>query len=130
MTVASLALADAGIDCLDLLPACTVVIPRPLPAAGAAAGDGAATPLFLDPTEAEERGAGAATTLALMPSSGLLAFTEHVGEAPPGTLAAALGLAADACAGLAARMRDALVDAHARRVAKGGAKAPGGKRAA
>jgi hypothetical protein len=67
LTVASLALADAGVDCLDLLPAVTVVTHVP------ASPPGAAPVLLLDPCEAEERGAGAATTVALMPSSGLLA---------------------------------------------------------
>jgi hypothetical protein len=48
------------------MPAVTVVTYAP--------PGGSAPVLLLDPTDTEERGAGAATTVALMPSSGLLAY--------------------------------------------------------
>ena len=47
-------------------------------------------------------------------------YTEHVGEAAPGVVGGALGLAVDACVGLADKMRETLVHAHKRRAAKAG----------
>jgi hypothetical protein len=141
---ASLALADAGIEMLDLCAAANVAGVRP--AAGAALGEDGAAParLLVDPTaaelglEAEEASAGAgagagagavgagagagagallfSTSLSMLCSRGVLTHTQHEGEAVDGDLLAALRLGMEACAATARAMREALLRAHARKL--------------
>jgi ribonuclease PH len=72
--------------------------------------------LLLDPTAAEESTAAAVTTMALMPSAGLVAYTEHSGVAAPSVVGDAMTLALEGCACLAAVMRAALAEAFTKRV--------------
>jgi exosome complex component MTR3 len=108
LLAAALALADAGIDLLDIPSACSV--------AGTQAGPGGAWTLLVDPTAAETASAAFVTTVAYLPALQTIASAQHAGNAPGETTIAALRLAMEAAVAKGAAMRAALQAAATARI--------------
>lgn len=94
----SLALADAGVPCRDLVAAAGVA--RVSGAAGCA--------LVLDPTAVEGAGAATGALVALMPTADRVTQALFSGGWGPDEVEGGTGLAAAGAAGLADAMRTAL----------------------
>mmetsp|Transcript_27910 Transcript_27910/g.61247 ORF Transcript_27910/g.61247 Transcript_27910/m.61247 type:complete len:235 (+) Transcript_27910:128-832(+) len=92
---ASVALADAGIEVWDLVPACQVVK--------------STGRLLLDPTRAEEVGQEGGVLLALMPSHNQVTQLVLTGTWSPSESQEALALCMGGCMQLRAAMREALL---------------------
>ena len=95
---ASLALADAGVELLDLVPACAVALV------------GGST-LLLDPSADEAHAAGGTLTLAMMPGPNEVTQLALGGEWAPAAAREATELAMGGCAQLRAAMRATLLAA-------------------
>jgi exosome complex component MTR3 len=99
ITAASLALADAGVELFDLVPACAV----------AKSGHR----IVVDPTGAEERFGQAQLTAALMPARDEVTHVVQTGELTHDEAAEALQLAFDGCHLVHEMMRACLLQAGA-----------------
>ena len=129
LVAAALAVADAGIEMVDL-PAAMCVAGHAVRAHGGSGGGGgggggggrggggggAAAALGVDPDAREAAAADFALSLALMPRAELLTHVAHAGEAPPEDLLAALRLAMDGCVGVYDAMRETLLTAARRQL--------------
>ncbi len=107
LLASALALADAGIDLLDVPTACSV--------AGVLAAPGGVWNLLVDPTAAQTEAAAFVTTVAYLPTLQTIARAQHVGTAPAEATMAALRLAMEAAVAKGAEMRAALQGAAALR---------------
>ncbi len=133
VVAASLSLAAAGVDMVDVVAGAAVAAVAPPGAGAGGVGAGGALPparLLIDPTASEAAGARATTTVCLMPRAGTLTLAAHAGEAAPDDALAALRLAMDGCATLFAQMRAVLVEEGGKRAKAAAAAAAARKRAA
>jgi len=111
ITCASVALADAGIEMYDLVPACTA-------SASAPKGEGGAAVVVIDPLEQEERwigppgggGEGGRVVLAKLPSLNLISHLLMDGELSQQTVEESIDFCNDGCDKLYSIMRDVLVE--------------------
>mmetsp|Transcript_16319 Transcript_16319/g.24055 ORF Transcript_16319/g.24055 Transcript_16319/m.24055 type:complete len:285 (-) Transcript_16319:132-986(-) len=99
---ASLALADAGVECCDLVSACSVcVVPSP-------ANNGDKLVCLVDPTEDEiELGQGY-VTVALMPNRKEVTYWDQAGRLQSGITAEAIGICREGCHTMYKLMRQCL----------------------
>jgi exosome complex component RRP41 len=94
LTAASVALADAGIPMMDLVPAC---------AAGKADGV-----VILDPSKVEDNSGQADLPIAIVPKTGEIVLLQMDGHMTVAELEAAVGMAVPACMRIHELQRDAL----------------------
>ncbi|CAM9652108.1 unnamed protein product [Chrysoparadoxa australica] len=99
VTCASLALADAGIELVDLVTACSVSVQK----------QSQNTCLLLDPTLAEEQSESGNIMVAVMPSSQEVMQWRQTGRMGGKDTVTALELCLDGCASVHAMMRAALL---------------------
>lgn len=114
VAAAALALADAGIDAIDIPAAAVVgfhVPPPPL-----------APRLILDPSATELAACSGSTVVSMLPRIGRLTHVAHTGRVPPATFTAAMQRGMEGCVAVVAALRVAAIDA-ARRRARAAAKA-------
>jgi ribonuclease PH len=126
VAAAALALADAGIDLLDI-PVAVAVGHCVLPGAAAGGGvPGEPRRLIVDPSAAELAACSATTSVSMLPRLGRLTQAVHTGRVPADEFAAAMQRAMEACAALAPAVRAAAVDAARKRMRAAAApKGPG-----
>lgn len=105
-----LALADAGVEMLDVVCACSVAVMAKFSEEEEAKGVKGPDLLCLaDPTEAEIKNASGTVTLALMPNWGEVTFWDQVGRLEASAASEALELCRDGCMTLHRFMRECLV---------------------
>ena len=109
IAAASLALADAGAELIDLAPASTVALLHSADCAEASPPLSEGERIVQDPTEEEERRAAATLLLARLPSRDAIGAMQMRGAIDPEALGDAVGLAGDGCARLHAKMRECLL---------------------
>jgi ribonuclease PH len=107
VAAAALALADAGIDVLDLPVAITV-------GHYTGSSDGARR-LIVDPSAAELAECTGSTTVSMLPRLGRITHAIHTGRVPADVFAAAMQRAMEACMAVAPAVRAAAVDAARKR---------------
>lgn len=125
VAAAALALADAGIDAIDIPAACVVGLHTPPPPL--------APRLVLDPSAAELAACAGSTVVSMLPRIGRLTHVAHTGRVPPETFTAAMQRGMEGCVAVVASLRTAAIDAarrRARAAAKAAAAAGGQARAA
>jgi ribonuclease PH len=105
---AALALADAGIDLLDL----PVAIAVGHHCASDCDGD---RRLIVDPSAVELAACSGVTVISMLPRLGRLTHAAHTGRVPADFFASAMHRAMEACAAAAPAIRSALVDAARKR---------------
>jgi len=96
ITCAGLALAHAGIQLFDLVPACTISICSP------------SLELYLDPTRAEEKNQKGQLQLALMSGTQSANLMKQCGELSPEQTLAAVKMATQGCQHIHSLLRQAL----------------------
>lgn len=97
ITCAGLALAHAGIQLYDLIPACTISVTS-------------SSELYLDPTRSEEKAQKGQLQLALMPGSQSANMMKQSGELSPEQTLAAVKMASQGCQHIHSLLRKALTD--------------------
>lgn len=123
LVAAALAVADAGIEMVDIPSSISVVGHAPAAASSAnssaadngSAVDGGAMSIAIDPSAKESATASFTLTVCLLPRVGLLTHTSHAGEAPAEVFVSALRLAMDGCVSVFEAMRSALHDSAKRK---------------
>ncbi|RYY38290.1 hypothetical protein EON62_00525 [archaeon] len=107
---AALAVANAGIEMVDLPASVTLVGKADSGATGAPA-----VRMLVDPTSAEEAAATFKSVLAYMPVTAGLSYSEHAGSVSDAVLLTAVQTGMQACIPVYTEMRNALVAAERRR---------------
>ena len=99
----SLALADAGVECIDLVSACHV-------SAMSHSSDSSKVSCLLDPTENEIKTCLGTVTVALMPNMREVTYWDQSGRLKTETSSEAVTLCRDGCVSMHKLMRECLID--------------------